>query len=45
MAARGDRPFLRRMNLTLPLFLGLVRDSGSDDRRIVNAVEQSAGLR
>lgn len=40
----GDRPFLRRMNTTLPKFLELVRDSGTDDRRIVNAVKQSAGL-
>jgi hypothetical protein len=40
----GDRPFLRRMNLTLPKFLELVRDAGSDDRRIVNAVKQAAGL-
>jgi hypothetical protein len=38
----GDRPFLRRMNMTLPLFLELVRDSGDDDRRIVNAVKQAA---
>lgn len=41
----GDRPFLRRMNLTLPQFLELVRDCGNDDRRIVNAVKQAAGLR
>lgn len=40
----GDRPFLRRMNLSLPRFLELVRDSGEDDRRIVNAVKQAAGL-
>lgn len=40
----GDRPFLRRMNLNLPQFLELVRDSGTDDRRIVNAVKQAAGL-
>lgn len=40
----GDRPFLRRMNLTLPKFLELVRDAGTDDRRIVNAVKQAAGL-
>jgi hypothetical protein len=32
------------MNLTLPKFLELVRDAGSDDRRIVNAVKQAAGL-
>ncbi|KAF0179463.1 MAG: hypothetical protein FD161_1303 [Limisphaerales bacterium] len=41
----GDRPFLRRMNLTLPQFLELVRDCGNDDRRIVNAVKQAAGSR
>lgn len=40
----GDRPFLRRMNLTLPQFLELVRDCGNDDRRIVNAVKQAAGM-
>lgn len=40
----GDRPFLRRMNLTLPKFLELVRDADTDDRRIVNAVKQAAGL-
>ena len=40
----GDRPFLRRMNTTLPKFLELVRDSGDDDRRIVNTVKQVAGL-
>lgn len=40
----GDRPFLRRMNTSLPQFLELVRDSGDDDRRIVNAVKKSAGL-
>lgn len=41
----GDRPFLRRMNMTLPQFLELVRDSGEDDRRIVNAVKQAAGIK
>jgi hypothetical protein len=40
----GDRPFLRRMNMTLPQFLELVRDSGEDDRKIVDAVKQSARL-
>lgn len=39
----GDRPFLRRMNMTLPQFLELVRDAGPDDRRIVNTVKQAAG--
>ena len=41
----GDRPFLRRMKMTLPQFLELVRDSGDDDRRIVNAVKQAAGIK
>lgn len=41
----GDRPFLRRMNMTLPQFLELVRDAGDDDRRIVNAVKQAAGIK
>jgi hypothetical protein len=40
----GDRPFLRKMNLTLAQFLRLVWDCGEDDRRIVDAVKKSAGL-
>jgi hypothetical protein len=35
----GDRPFLRRMGMTLPGFLELVRDRGDDDRAIVDAVK------
>jgi hypothetical protein len=35
----GDRPFLRRMGMTLPGFLELVRDRGDDDRAIVEAVK------
>ena len=35
----GDRPFLRRMGMTLPGFLELVRDRGHDDRAIVDAVK------
>ncbi len=35
----GDRPFLRRMGMTLPGFLELVRDRGEDDRAIVDAVQ------
>jgi hypothetical protein len=35
----GDRPFLRRMGMTLPGFLELVRDRGHDDRAIVEAVK------
>lgn len=38
----GDRPFLRGVNLTLPRFLELVRDSGDDDRKIIAAVKASA---
>lgn len=41
----GDRPFLRRMGMTLPGFLTLVRELGDDDRAIVAAVKRSAGLR
>jgi len=40
----GDRPFLRRMKTTLPAFLQLVWDCGDDDRKIVDAVKQTAGL-
>ena len=40
----GDRPFLRRMKMTLPDFLKLVWESGTDDRRIIDAVKRSARL-
>jgi len=40
----GDRPFLRGMNMDLPGFLKLVRESGDDNRRIIDAVKKSAGL-
>jgi hypothetical protein len=40
----GDRPFLRRMNSSLPEFLRLVRDSGTDDRKIVDTLKRGAGL-
>jgi hypothetical protein len=40
----GDRPFLRRMKMTLPSFLALVRDCGADDAKIVASVKKSAGL-
>jgi len=36
----GDRPFLRRHQMTLPQFLQLVRDKGDDDRAIVEAVKR-----
>ena len=39
----GDRPFVREMRTTLPKFLNLVRDSGDDDRKIVDAVKRTAG--
>jgi len=38
----GDRAFAQQMNLTLPGFLQLARDAGPDDRRIIDAVKQSA---
>ncbi len=41
----GDRPFLRRMKMTLPGFLELVRDSGDDDRKIIDTVKTTAGIR
>lgn len=41
----GDRPFLRKMNMDLPGFLKLTWASGDDDRRIIDAVKRSAGLK
>jgi hypothetical protein len=41
----GDRPFLREHNLTLPLFLQMVRDKDDDDRAIVDAVKTAAARR
>lgn len=41
----GDRPFLRRMNMTLPEFLQLVWDKGDDDRAIIDEVKRRAGLK
>ncbi|MCW5558499.1 MAG: DUF5069 domain-containing protein [Verrucomicrobiae bacterium] len=41
----GDREFLRRVRMALPQFLELVRDSGADDRQIIEAVKRSARLR
>ena len=37
----GDRPFLREQHMTLPQFLQIVWDKGSDDRAIIDAVKQS----
>jgi hypothetical protein len=34
----GDRAFLKKFNLSLPGFLELVRDSGSDVAKIVRSV-------
>jgi hypothetical protein len=39
----GDRPFLKGVNMTLPQFLVLVRDSGPDNHRIVEAVKRNRG--
>ena len=39
----GDRQFLGSVRMSLPQFLTLVRDSGADDRRIIDAVKRSAG--
>ena len=41
----GDRPFLRRMKMDLAGFLTLVRDCGADDRKIVEEVKRSAGIK
>jgi hypothetical protein len=38
----GDRPFLRRMGMTLPSFLQLVWDNNDNDRAIVDSVKASA---
>ena len=35
----GDRSFLAEYPMTLQAFLQLVRDSGEDDRRIIEAVK------
>ena len=40
----GDRPFLRQHRMTLPQFLRLVRESGTNDRAIIDAVKAAAGL-
>jgi hypothetical protein len=39
----GDRQFLQSVNMTLPQFLKLTWDSGSDDRKIIDAVKKCAG--
>ena len=38
----GDRPFLRGMNMDLPGFLKLVWEWGDDNRRVIDAVKNSA---
>jgi len=40
----GDRPFLRRMQSTLPAFLQLVWDCGEDDGKIIASFKRTAGL-
>lgn len=40
----GDRPFVRRYKTTLPDFLTLVRQCGSDDRRIIETFKRNAGI-
>lgn len=41
----GDRPFLRRMRVGLAEFLQKVRDSGGNDRAVIDFVKERAGLR
>lgn len=36
----GDRAFLRRVHITIPQFLKIVRDAGTDDRKIVDTVKR-----
>ncbi|MBL9171973.1 MAG: DUF5069 domain-containing protein [Verrucomicrobiales bacterium] len=36
----GDRAFLKRVHMTIPQFLKSVRDAGSDDRKIMEAVKR-----
>ena len=40
----GDRPFLRRLRMSLAEFLRLVWECGDDDRKIVDSVKRAAGL-
>ena len=37
----GDRPFLRKHQMTLPEFLQIVWDKGEDDRGIIDAVKNA----
>jgi hypothetical protein len=39
----GDRQFLSRVKMGMAEFLSLVRESGDDNRRILNVVKKSAG--
>jgi hypothetical protein len=41
----GDRPFLRRMRMTLAEFLRAVWEADGDDRRVIDTVKRSAGIR
>lgn len=36
----GDRAFLRRVHLTIPQFLKIVREAGNDDRKILDTVRR-----
>ena len=38
----GDRAFFSKVRMTLPQFLELVRDAGTDNRKIINAVVLSS---
>jgi hypothetical protein len=38
----GDRPFLRKHHMTLPVFLQLVWNKGEDDRGIVDALKAAS---
>ncbi len=41
----GDRPFVEQMKTTLAGFLSLVRECGTDDRRIVDTLKRNAGIK
>jgi hypothetical protein len=38
----GDRAFFSKVRMTLPQFLELVRDAGTDNRKIISAVVESS---
>jgi hypothetical protein len=41
---RGDRLFLRKVNMTSPEFLRLVWEKADDERGIIDAVKRAAGM-